>query len=100
MRTRLPQRVRPVRARLLESRRKQVRVGVESTDQEQGRGRSFGNPGWESRAWGSLGDGKTCPWMHQTLAFTSRRFLLSSARAVKWSGPFAQVGSAGPAGHC
>lgn len=24
----------------------------------------------------------------------------TSARAVKWSGPFAQVGSAGPAGHC
>lgn len=25
----------------------------------EGRGRSFGNPGWESRAWDSLGDGKT-----------------------------------------
>lgn len=59
METKLLEKVRLVLARLLGSTRKQVRVGVGV--QGSGRGkRSFGNFGWNSRAWVSWGMGGPC----------------------------------------
>lgn len=54
--TKLLKRMRPMLGRLL---RKQVRVGVGVQGPGKGGKRSFGNFGWSSRVWVSLGDGKT-----------------------------------------
>lgn len=101
MRTQQLGRMRPVRARLLESRRKPVRVGVEPGTWG-GEGRSLGNSGWDSGAWVGLprGWGEDLPsWIHQTLGFTSRRLFLSPTRAFRGGRPPAQVCPARPAGH-
>ena len=101
MGTNLQKRTRPVLARLLESVRKQVKVGAGVQGPGEGGKRSLGNFGRESRAGSPWGWENPAPWIHQTLLDSPpARLLLSPARAFKWGGSFAQVCSAHPAGHC
>lgn len=102
MGTKLQKRMRPVLARLLESMRKRVKVGVGVQGPGEGGKRSLGILA------GNLGlvlpgAGKTLPLGFTKLSWIpppTTRLLLSPARAFKWGGSFAQVCSAHPAGHC